>query len=123
LGSAKFKQNQLVVVKITLQSTNGLAVDNVVVMDMLPASVEIEKPRLTADRDLAWVKDQTTPEHFDIRDDRINFFTNISNRPQTFYYLVRAVSKGKFQMDPVSADAMYRGEYRSYSGGGVTVVE
>jgi alpha-2-macroglobulin len=123
LGGAKFKQNQLIVVKITLQSTNGLAVDNVVVTDMLPAGVEIENPRLTADRDLVWVKDQTTPEHFDIRDDRINFFTNISNRPQTFYYLVRAVSKGKFQMGPVSADAMYRGEYRSYSGGGVAVVE
>jgi alpha-2-macroglobulin len=123
LGAAKFKQNQLVVVKITLQSTNGLAVDNVVVTDMLPAGVEIENPRLTADRDLVWVKDQTTPEHFDIRDDRINFFTNISNKPQTFYYLVRAVSKGKFQMGPVSADAMYRGEYRSYSGGGVAVVE
>lgn len=123
LGGAKFKQNQLIVVKITLQSTNGLAVDNVVVTDMLPAGVEIENPRLTADRDLVWVKDQTTPEHFDIRDDRINFFTNISNKPQTFYYLVRAVSKGKFQMGPVSADAMYRGEYRSYSGGGVAVVE
>ncbi|MCU0468208.1 MAG: alpha-2-macroglobulin family protein [Arcicella sp.] len=123
LGGAKFKQNQLVVVKITLQSTNGLAVENVVVTDMLPAGVEIENPRLTADRDLVWVKDQTVPEHFDIRDDRINFFTNISNTPQTFYYLVRAVSKGKFQMGPVSADAMYRGEYRSYSGGGVAVVE
>ncbi len=123
LGAAKFKQNQLVVVKITLQSTNGLAVDNVVVTDMLPAGVEIENPRLTADRDLVWVKDQTTPEHFDIRDDRINFFTNLSGKPQTFYYLVRAVSKGKFQMGPVSADAMYRGEYRSYSGGGVAVVE
>ena len=123
LGAAKFKQNQLIVVKITLQSTNGLAVNNVVVTDMLPAGVEIENPRLTADRDLVWVKDQTTPEHFDMRDDRINFFTNISNKPQTFYYLVRAVSKGKFQMGPVSADAMYRGEYRSYSGGGVVMVE
>ena len=123
LSAAKFKQNQLIVVKITLQSTNGLAVDNVVITDMLPAGVEIENPRLTADRDLVWVKDQTTPEHFDIRDDRINFFTNISSKPQTFYYLVRAVSKGKFQMGPVSADAMYRGEYRSYSGGGIVVVE
>ncbi len=123
LGAAKFKQNQLIVVKITLQSANVLAVDNVVVTDMLPAGVEIENPRLTADRDLVWVKDQTTPEHFDMRDDRITFFTNISSKPQTFYYLVRAVSKGKFQMGPVSADAMYRGEYRSYSGGGVAVVE
>lgn len=123
MGAAKFKQNQLIVVKITLQSTNSLAVDNVVVTDMLPAGVEIENLRLTADRDLVWVKDQTTPEHFDIRDDRINFFTNISNKPKTFYYLVRAVSKGKFQIGTVPADAMYRGGFRSYSEGEVVVVK
>lgn len=123
LGEAKFKQNQLIVVKITLSTMNGLNVDNVVVTDMLPAGLEIENPRLNADRELTWIKDQSTPEHFDIRDDRINFFTTVADKPQTFYYLVRAVSKGKFQMGPVSADAMYRGEYRSYSGGGVAVVE
>jgi len=123
LGEAKFKQNQLIVVKITLSTMNGLNVDNVVVTDMLPAGLEIENPRLNADRELTWIKDQNTPEHFDIRDDRINFFTTVADKPQTFYYLVRAVSKGKFQMGPVSADAMYRGEYRSYSGGGVAVVE
>lgn len=123
LGEAKFKQNQLIVVKITLSTSNGLNVDNVVVTDMLPAGLEIENPRLNADRDLVWIKDQSTPEHFDIRDDRINFFTNVSDKTQIFYYLVRAVSKGKFQMGPVSADAMYRGEYRSYSGGGIAVVE
>lgn len=123
LGGSSFKQNQLIVVKITLSTSNSLTVDNIVITDMLPAGLEIENPRLTADRDLVWITDQTSPQHFDIRDDRINFFTSINTKPQTFYYLVRAVSKGKFQMGPVSADAMYNGELRSYSGGGVVTIQ
>ena len=41
------KQNDLVVVKITLASTNGLDVENVVITDLLPAGLEVENPRLS----------------------------------------------------------------------------
>lgn len=123
LSASNLKQNQLVVVKITLSSQNGLPIENVVVTDMLPAGLEIENPRLTGERELNWIKDQTFAEHFDIRDDRINYFTTVGRSPQHFYYLVRAVSKGRFTMGPVSADAMYNAEFRSYSGGGICVVE
>lgn len=125
LNGNTFKQNQLVVVKITLQSSNSLPVENIVVTDMLPAGFEIENPRLTADRDFIWIKDQASPEYFDIRDDRINFFTSLkaSNKAQNFYYLVRVVSKGRFNRGVLSADAMYNGEYRSYNGAGIVSVE
>ncbi|MCY7353345.1 MAG: alpha-2-macroglobulin family protein [Cytophagaceae bacterium] len=123
LSEARFQQNQLVVVKITVESTSGLTIDNVVVTDLLPAGLEVENPRLTAERELSWVKDQSTPEHFDLRDDRINYFTSVDAKPRTFYYLARAVSRGKFILGPASADAMYRGEYRSYHGAGVVVIE
>ena len=123
LAEARFQQNQLVVVKLTLASISGLTIDNVVVTDLLPAGLEVENPRLTAERELSWVKDQSTPEHFDLRDDRINYFTSVDAKPRTFYYLARAVTRGKFILGPVSADAMYRGEYRSYHGAGVVVIE
>jgi len=55
----------------------------------------------------------------DVRDDRINFFTNLYSTKQTFYYAVRAVSPGSYKMGPVSADAMYNGEYHSYNGAGM----
>jgi len=35
---------------------------------------------------------------------------------------VRAVSPGVYKMGPVSADAMYNGEYHSYNGAGTVVV-
>ena len=118
-----FKQNDLVIVKLTLTSTNGLPIDNIVVTDMLPAGFEIENPRITEPRDMPWIKNASSPEYLDIRDDRIHFFTTANNAAKTFYYQVRIVSKGTFTVGPAAADAMYQGEYRSYSGGGKIKVE
>lgn len=120
---SSIRQNDLVVVKITLSSANGLPVENVVVTDLLPAGFEVENPRLTEPRDMDWIKNPSVPDHFDVRDDRINFYTDARDTEKTFYYLVRAVSKGKFLLGPVSADAMYNAEYRSYSGSGTIRVE
>ncbi|GAB4054785.1 alpha-2-macroglobulin family protein [Spirosoma litoris] len=117
------RQNDLVVVKITLASTNGLDVENVVVTDLLPAGLEVENPRLTEPRDMPWIQKPDAPDYFDLRDDRINFYTTATNTTRTFYYLTRAVSKGRFVVGPVSADAMYSSDYRSYNGAGVVVVK
>ncbi len=38
------RQNDLVVVRITLSSISGLDMDNVVVTDLLPAGLEVENP-------------------------------------------------------------------------------
>jgi len=76
---------------------------------------------------MSWPHNRSTPDYQDIRDDRINLFVNVrgrSNYDNTayYYYLVRAVSRGTFQMGPVGADAMYNGEYHSYNGGGIIKV-
>jgi uncharacterized protein YfaS (alpha-2-macroglobulin family) len=118
-----FRQNDLVVVKLTLASTNGLQIENVVVTDLLPSGFEIENPRITEPRDMPRITKASSPEYLDIRDDRIHFFTTASNVAKTFYYQVRIISKGTFTVGPAAADAMYQGEYRSYSGGGKVVVE
>jgi uncharacterized protein YfaS (alpha-2-macroglobulin family) len=110
------KQNDLVVVKITLASTNGLDVENVVITDLLPAGLEVENPRLSEPRDMPWIQKPATPDYFHLRDDRINFYTTATGTEKSFYYLARAVSRGRFVVGPVSADAMYNGEYRSYNG-------
>jgi uncharacterized protein YfaS (alpha-2-macroglobulin family) len=118
-----FKQNDLVVVQITVNTTDNSRVDNVVITDILPAGFEIENPRLSQSSEMAWIKGESVPEHFDIRDDRINLFTRVDGKARSFYYVVRAVSKGSFVMGPVSADAMYNGEYHSYNGAGTIVVK
>ena len=126
---SRFKQNDLVVVKLTVVSNTGLPVNNVVITDLLPAGFEVENPRLISQskdgdrRDLSWAKDASTPDHFDVRDDRINYFTSAGKTVKTFYYMVRAVSRGTFVLGPASADAMYNPELRSYNGAGRLRVE
>jgi alpha-2-macroglobulin len=113
-----FKQNDLIIVRVIIEKTFGNMVNNVVITDLLPAGFEIENPRVKELPGMDWIKDASTPTALDIRDDRINFFTDVSGT-QHFYYAVRAVSTGMFRMGPVSADAMYAGEYHSYHGAGV----
>nr|MCU0392154.1 alpha-2-macroglobulin family protein [Thermoflexibacter sp.] len=121
-SSTNFKQNELVVVKITLQSTGGF-VPNVVITDMLPAGLEIDNPRLGG-VGVSWITNAAVAEHFDFRDDRVNIFASAApTEIKSFYYVCRAVSRGTFKMGPVSADAMYSAEYHSYNGAGMVVVE
>ena len=123
VGSTSFRQNDLVVVRLTIQSAESAGeVPNVAITDLLPAGLEIENPRIGAVRDLAWATDAAQPDYLDVRDDRLNLFTTATPRPKVFYYLARAVSKGTFKLGPVSADAMYNAEYHSYSGAGVVRV-
>ncbi|HEX8429089.1 alpha-2-macroglobulin family protein [Hymenobacter sp.] len=123
VGTTSFRQNDLVVVRITIQSAQSAGeVKNVAITDLLPAGLEIENPRIGAVRDLAWATNAAQPDYLDVRDDRINLFTTVDTTPKSFYYLARAVSKGTFKLGPVSADAMYNAEYHSYNGAGVVRV-
>jgi len=114
-----FKQNDLIVVAVTLEKSFSTPVENVVLTDLLPAGFEIENPRTKEIPGMEWIKDGMTPTALDVRDDRIHFFVDANSAKQTYYYAVRAVSPGRYKMGPVSADAMYNGEYHSYNGAGM----
>jgi uncharacterized protein YfaS (alpha-2-macroglobulin family) len=109
-------QNDLVVIEITIRSTNGLTVPNVAITDLLPAGFEIENARITEIPQLSWLKYGAQPDYKDIRDDRINLIVTATPKLERYYYLCRATSLGIFNVGPVAADAMYRGEYHSYNG-------
>ena len=113
-----FKQNDLIIIGITLERSFNTAIENVVITDLLPAGFEIENPRTKEIPGMDWIKDGLTPDALDLRDDRIHFFVNADQAKQTYYYAVRAVSPGSYKMGPVNADAMYNGEYHSNNGAG-----
>jgi uncharacterized repeat protein (TIGR01451 family) len=118
-----FQQNDLIIVGISLENAYTLAVDNVVITDLLPAGFEIENPRTKEIPGMDWIKNASEPTALDVRDDRIHFFVDLHGyKPQIYYYAVRAVSPGNYKMGPVSADAMYNGEYHSYNGAGIVRV-
>ena len=113
-----FEQNDLIVIKLSITADYS-RVENVVITDMLPAGFEIENPRIDDVPGVQWIKNKSYPDYMDIRDDRINFFDDVyvsNGKTQDYYYVVRAVSPGKYKMGPVGADAMYNGEYHSYHG-------
>jgi uncharacterized protein YfaS (alpha-2-macroglobulin family) len=122
LSGNVFHQNDLIIVQVTLEKSYSSWIDNVVITDMLPAGFEIENPRTKDIPGMDWIKDQDAPTALDVRDDRINFFVNIHDSRQVYYYAVRAVSPGVYRMGPIGADAMYNGEYHSYNGAGTVKV-
>lgn len=119
LAGNSFKQNDLIIIGLTLENAYSNAIDNIVITDLLPAGFEIENPRTKEIPGMNWIKNESYPAQMDVRDDRINLFVDLGKSSQTYYYAVRAVSQGTFVMGPVMADAMYNGEYHSYNGGGV----
>jgi len=115
-----FRQNDLIIVRISIETEYNEVVNNVAITDMLPAGFEIENTRLSEMPAIKWITNEATPDYMDIRDDRINLFTTVGDeRNKEFYYMVRAVSPGVYQLGPVQADAMYNGSYHSYNGAGV----
>ena len=119
----EFKQGDLIYVQISIEVVGGnTRIDNMVISDIIPAGFEIENPRLSDEKKPNWMIYFTKADHTDIRDDRINKFADIAGI-SNFYYAVRAVSKGKFKMGPVSADAMYSPDYYSYFGAGDIVIK
>ena len=122
ITGSTFKQNDLVIVQLSLEKSYSGYIDNIVLADLLPAGFEIENPRTKELPGMDWIKDAATPTALDVRDDRINLFVNLYSVRQDYYYAIRAVSPGIYHMGPVSADAMYNGEYHSYNGAGTIKV-
>src|SRR5262249_22700314 len=129
-GQAMLKQNErlVVVLKVASSDTGG----RILVVDRLPAGLEIENPRLVDSGDirtLDWLNTTVKPEHTDFRDDRFvagfDFFGSADRRrgrrnadsdegsrdpvsSATVAYLVRAVTPGSLVHPAATGEDMYR---------------
>ncbi len=118
-----FKQGDLIIGKITIKAiTENL--DNVAIVDMLPAGLEIENPRLQSRKGVDWIGEQAyQPAYMDIRDDRLILYGDLPyGREVTFYYGLRAVTEGTFILPPIQAEAMYAPMKASVASSGKVVV-
>jgi uncharacterized protein YfaS (alpha-2-macroglobulin family) len=129
-GSSRLKQNDrlVVVLKVEAPETGG----RILLVDRLPAGLEIENPRLVDSGDvktLAWLKTPLKPQHTEFRDDRFvaafDFFGTRDPRrgrrgadsdeeardpasAATVAYVVRAVTPGSFVHPAATVEDMYR---------------
>ncbi len=114
-----FKHGDMVVAEISVKALTA-DLENVVIVDMLPAGFEIENPRLESRAGIPWLsKKRFKPDYTDIRDDRLIFFGKFPRRKeQKFYYALRAITQGEFALPPVTAEAMYDPSKSSVASGG-----
>ena len=129
-GTSQLKQNErlVVVLKVEAPETGG----RILLVDRLPAGLEIENPRLVDGGDvktLDWLKTSVKPQHTEFRDDRFvaafDFFGSGDRRrgrrfadgdedsrepasAATVAYLVRAVTPGSFVHPAATVEDMYR---------------
>jgi uncharacterized protein YfaS (alpha-2-macroglobulin family) len=125
-GLGKLKQNDrlVAVLKVDATDTGG----RILLVDRLPAGLEIENPRLVDSGDLkslSWLKTTATPQHTEFRDDRFvaafDFFGGSASRGRgrdadnndpasgaTVAYIVRAVTPGSFVHPAATVEDMYR---------------
>ncbi len=105
------KVGQLVVAEVTISANKYM--DNVVILDMLPAGFEIENPRLASTETLSWASSSYNAQYMDMRDDRLLLFSSIGSYEYKFYYTIRAVTEGTFTVPAIMAEAMYNPDYAS----------
>ena len=121
-GSARppgaFRQGETLLVELELDAQRRLA--NVVVVDPLPAGLEIENPRFAnaAKSRAATAHKRLRPQGYEMRDDRFLLFVNAPAGKSRYRYLARAVTEGEYVLPPVAAECMYDSSVRSVHGRG-----
>lgn len=126
---ASLRQNDRLVVMLRVTEA---AAENarLLVVDHLPAGVEIENPKLVEGSSLsafAWAdKDQTPTSATEFRDDRfVVAYERRKGQPAFINvgYIIRVVSPGRFMHPPATAEDMYRPDRFGRSASGLMNVE
>ncbi len=109
----RLRQNERYVVVLKL-SEPAMRYGRLLLVDPLPAGLEIENPALTDGASLEglnWFKQEVEPVNVEARDDRyVAAFTREGNQPAAFSvaYTVRAVSPGRYVHPAAYIEDMYK---------------
>jgi uncharacterized protein YfaS (alpha-2-macroglobulin family) len=124
-ASETLQQGELYVVRLQVNAKEHL--DNVVILDLLPAGLEIENPQLkgsatvgTAIRQKHGRRIET--DFIDRRDDRIIVFCSVQPGENVFDYVVRAVTPGEYTLPAADASCMYDPDIFSVNGRGTITI-
>ncbi len=127
-GFDKLKQNERYVVHLKMSEPKA-AYGRLLVVDPLPAGLEIENPNLTegvSTEGLAFTKADLSPVHVEARDDRFvaGFNRDASQKPEfTISYIVRAVTPGRYIHPGAFVEDMYRPNRFGRAASGVAEVQ
>jgi uncharacterized protein YfaS (alpha-2-macroglobulin family) len=126
LDPTRLKLGTMVYTVVKITNTSGEEVQNIAMVDRMPAGWELENPRLGRGAEMGWIDELELwePDHMNLRDDRVEVFGSLgSGESREIVYGLRAVTAGAFAIPPVEAEAMYDPDIWARSGGGVTVID
>jgi hypothetical protein len=112
-GAAKQNERVVVVLKVTEREARRA---KLLLVDKLPAGLEIDNPKLVESGSLdglAWLTQEVEPTHSEYRDDRFVAAFNRDGGDQATFsvaYIVRAVTPGVYVLPPAQIEDMYRPE-------------
>lgn len=119
LTTPSAKVGDLLTARVTI-ATVGLdeneTIENVAIVDALPAGFEIENPRLATSANTGRL--DAEPDHVQFHDDRTLLFTSARRGETAFEYHIRAVTPGSYVVPPIEASCMYDGNVASLKTGG-----
>ncbi len=124
INPAKLRRGDQVVVQITVSAVDDIS--DLVVEDLLPACLEIEKTDLCRAQTLSWIKEDENEwvVHREARDDRLLLFgkfaksKDIKTEPVSYHYMARVVSAGKFAVPAIQASDMYNPSFYGRTAAG-----
>ncbi len=101
-------------IEITVNNLKNEYVNEIALTQMLPSGWEIVNTRYTE----IGTSNIGKAEHIDIRDDRINYYFDLSSKKKaTFRMLINASYEGKFYLPPTLAEAMYDNDFYARTKG------
>jgi alpha-2-macroglobulin len=112
-------------VEVEVANTTGQQIQNIALVDRLPAGFEIENARLGRAFKADWIEtdDQWALDFLNMRDDRLEAFGTLKGgESKKVVYTVRAVTSGTYTVPPVDVEAMYDPTLWAREAGGKAVI-
>jgi len=103
----------------TVKKKGYRKIEEMALVQILPAGWEIENIRLLGGKLPEWMKNYAlnTEDYLDIRDDRVIWFFDFYTPKAEFVVKINAVTVGEFFLPPSLAEAMYNHNYRATVAG------
>jgi uncharacterized protein YfaS (alpha-2-macroglobulin family) len=114
----RVKLGEEIEVHITFRSLNERTLNDIAIVDLLPAGLEVSAATLRSNLGGSW-----TPDYIDIREDRVVSYGTVETNIKEIIYKVRAINKGTYIVPPLYAESMYDRTIFGYSPNEIFIVE
>ena len=94
--------------RVRLRNTSGERLQQLALVDRIPAGLEIENPDLGAAELPSWASNSWSSDHVNTRDDRVEVYGSLNRNQEVLLYVpLRATISGEYYAPPVEVEAMY----------------